>query len=407
MENSSDYDSESEVPPGQAGSDGYKPGYEVPLLTVVCLLGFTGNFMVWMVYSKPKYRKSNAAIYILSLAAGDILALVVVIFHITEFFPVTWSVLWAHDWQCALHRFFRFVGFNNTVLTMTAIAVDRYYAVRHPVAFKIRFTVKRTRIVVCGLWLLTLVVSAPFAFMFRSISRGGGGAQTYPGKLSFACKLVLSSYGDWFVTFKPIYLNGVLFYLPVVVTATLYVIIVLHVWRNNKFVSSQMGRSPYRNSHWKTAKTLLTVFVVYVACYILFVSYNLLAPFAPGLLSPQIKNVGLLLPYVNSCMNPMVYSFTNASFRKTCWETFCCEALVARCCSGANDKVRSGKESETCSSVAERIKADRPPMPTQIRVAVIPADSLLSVDKASQTGDIRMHDTKADYLAGQELATNI
>ncbi|XP_038076701.1 somatostatin receptor type 5-like [Patiria miniata] len=331
MANSTEWEmvseSETEDRPGQAGSDGYKPGYEVPLLTVVCLLGFTGNFLVWMIYSKPKYRKSNAAIYILSLAAGDILALVVVIFHITEFFPVTWPVLWGHDWQCALHRFFRFVGFNNTVLTMTAIAVDRYYAVRHPVAFKIRFTVKRTRIVIGTLWTLSLAAATPTIFMFQSIFGGSGQAVTYPGKINFACKLVLP-FGRWFKDFKAIYLNVVLFYLPVVITAALYVQIVIHVWRNNRFVRARMGRVPHRNSHWKTAKTLLTVFVVYVACYIILITYNLLAPYAPNLLPPQLKNVGLLLPYVNSCMNPIVYSFTNPSFRKACWDATRCRRLV-------------------------------------------------------------------------------
>ncbi|XP_022090348.1 somatostatin receptor type 5-like [Acanthaster planci] len=403
MENSSAHDREE--------SSGYQSSYEVPLLTVVCLLGFTGNSMVWTVYSKPKYRKSNAAIYILSLAAGDILALVVVVFHITEFFPITWPVLWAFDWQCSVHRFFRFVGFNNTVLTMTAIAVDRFYAVRHPVTFKTRFTVRRTRMVVGALWVVTLLVSAPFAVMFRSIYGGNGKAETYPGKLSFACKLVLSSFGDWFVTFKPIYLNVVLFYVPVIVTAALYVIIVLHVWKNNKFVSSQMGRSPHRNSHWKTAKTLLTVFVVYVTCYILFATYNLLAPLAPGLLPPQIKNVGLLLPFVNSCLNPIVYSFINPSFRKTCWETFCCSTL-AHFFPGTT-KAGSAMNCTTCSSgdVNERVEdkgAEPPLIPTQIRVAVISADCSFSAVKETQTGNgVLVNDSKPENPTGQCCNTNI
>ncbi|XP_022090155.1 allatostatin-A receptor-like [Acanthaster planci] len=330
--------------PDVAGSSGYQPGYEVPLLTVVCLLGFTGNFMVWTVYSKPKYRKSNAALYILSLAAGDILALVVVVFHITEFFPITWPVLWAFDWQCSVHRFFRFVGFNNTVLTMTAIAVDRFYAVRHPVAFRTRFTIKRTRIIIGTLWVMSLAAAVPTAFMFQSIFGGSGQAVTYPGKIPFACKLV-TPFGKWFKDFKAIYLNVVLFYLPVVITAALYVQIVLHVWKNNKFIRARMGQVPHRNSHWKTAKTLLTVFVVYVACYIILITYNVLAPYAPNLLSPQVKNAGLLLPYVNSCLNPIVYSFTNPSFRKACRGITRCR-LVIRADTSQTDGVNSSADDQ-------------------------------------------------------------
>ena len=50
---------------------GVTVNYELPLLVVVCILGFAGNLTTVLVYTKPRYAKSNAAVYILSLAAGE------------------------------------------------------------------------------------------------------------------------------------------------------------------------------------------------------------------------------------------------------------------------------------------------------------------------------------------------
>ncbi|XP_033642427.1 allatostatin-A receptor-like [Asterias rubens] len=324
----------------------------------------------------------QAVRHILILAAGDLLALVVVIFHITEFFPPTWPVLWAFDWQCSVHRFFRFVGFNNTVLTMTAIAVDRFYAVKHPVTFRTRITAKRTKVVVGALWVVSNLAAVPTAFMFQSKYGGVGKAVTYPGKINFACKLV-TPFGSWFKDFKSIYLNIVLFYLPVIVTAALYVLIVLHVWKNNKFIRSRLGRVPHRNSHWKTAKTLLTVFLVYVSCYILLITYNLLARYAPKVLPPDVKNVGLLLPYVNSCMNPIVYSFTNPSFRDACRTILHCKSSEPLTLTMAETPVKE-TEGNSSDDPVKYINGGLPHVPPPA-VAVIQTDFTL----CEKTGDER------------------
>ena len=44
--------------------------FEVPFLIVTCVLGYIGNFLVLLVYSRKKYRPFNAGLYILNLAVG-------------------------------------------------------------------------------------------------------------------------------------------------------------------------------------------------------------------------------------------------------------------------------------------------------------------------------------------------
>ncbi|XP_077998845.1 allatostatin-A receptor-like [Glandiceps talaboti] len=304
--------------------------FEVPFLVNICIIGFIGNLLVCMVYSQRRYRRSNASIYVLNLAAGDILALVVVVFHITEFFKPTWPFIWRSDWSCIVFRYLRFVGFNISIFTMVAIAIDRYFAICHPMKFKVMFTPRRTKFVVMSLWIIALITAVPTAFMFKAIYASSGQGITYKGKSPFACKLVLP-FGDWFKDFKPIYLNILLFYLPVLITSLAYTAVVYQVWKSTHKMSGKIGDHNFSNSHLKTARILFIVFVAYAISYILLSTYNIISRYHPSYnMHPMIKNVGLLLPYANSCMNPIIYSFVDARFRRACVDILCCRQQKRR-----------------------------------------------------------------------------
>ncbi|XP_038075523.1 nociceptin receptor-like [Patiria miniata] len=308
--------------------------FEVPFLFVVFVLGVVGNFFVLVVYSRKRYRRSNAALYILNLALGDMLALTVVLFHITEFFKVTWPTLWRTDLQCKVHRYFRFVAFDLTVFNMVAIAIDRYFAVVHPLRFRLMFTARRTKVICVVIWVLAFMAAIPTPFMFKAIYNNDTslGTVTYTGKLPFACK-VITPFGPWWPEFKSIYLNIVLFYVPTILTAVIYVIIIVTIKRTIRpLKKTTNGRSAdaanvslhQRFNSWKSARTLLVVFVAYVVCYGFFATYNVLFRYAKGLsVPPELYNLALLLPFANSCMNPIIYSFITASFRKACRELLC------------------------------------------------------------------------------------
>ncbi|XP_022104187.1 kappa-type opioid receptor-like [Acanthaster planci] len=305
--------------------------FEIPFLTSVFVLGLVGNLFVLVVYSRKRYRRSNAALYILNLALGDMLALAVVLFHITEFFKVTWPSLWRDDLQCKVHRYFRFVAFDLTVFNMVAIAIDRYFAVVHPLRFRLTFTARRTKIICVGIWFLAVLAAIPTPFMFEAFHNNDTSlvAVTYTGKLPFACKVVVP-FGPWWPEFKSVYLNIVLFYVPTILTVVIYVVIIVSIRRVNRpqhttgsnATDADLRRRKVKG--WKSARTLLVVFLAYVVCYGSFATYNVLSRYAPGAtVPPELYNVCLLLPFANSCMNPIIYSFVTSSFRKACRELLC------------------------------------------------------------------------------------
>ena len=111
----------------------------------------------------------------------------VVLFHVTEFFEVTWPVLWRADAQCQVHRYFRFVAFDLTVFSMVAIAIDRYFAVVHPLRFRLTFSDKRTKIICVAIWVLALAAAIPTPFMFKVGSRGMWDERVFQGSEFCIC----------------------------------------------------------------------------------------------------------------------------------------------------------------------------------------------------------------------------
>ena len=112
-------------------------------------------------------------------------------------------------------------------------------------------------------------------------------------------------------------MSFLLFFIPVTVTLILYGIIIIYMWRKRgarNLGVSKMAKS--RQVHWQITRTLLIVFLAYVACTILFATYTVMQRYG-WKIKPIVKNVGLLFPYINSCMNPFVYSVNSTEFRAT------------------------------------------------------------------------------------------
>ncbi|XP_033113647.1 thyrotropin-releasing hormone receptor-like isoform X2 [Anneissia japonica] len=141
--------------------------FEVPFLLAVIFIATIGNILVIVIYSKKALRKSNAALYVFNLAIGDLFAVGVAVFHVTEFYPSTWPILWRYNAQCILHRWCRYTAFNITVFLMVAIAVDRYYAVCQPIKFKTNCTLRRTKRIIGILWFLAILSTALQSYNFQ------------------------------------------------------------------------------------------------------------------------------------------------------------------------------------------------------------------------------------------------
>ncbi|KAJ8024444.1 Somatostatin receptor type 4 [Holothuria leucospilota] len=260
----------------------------------------------------PTFQDKKRPFLLLFLAADLVTLVAVVGIQLSEFFPKTWPVLWRNDSQCALHRFGRFLTNAVTVYIMIAISVDRYIAVVHPFSYKTECTPKRTKYVLVAIWLLCALLSIPAAIKFKTkfalldlkVDSGGD-----------ACFLDQSA-PVWFRYSLRLYLSFAFTLVPATITGLVYTVLLLHVWRHNREFSATIRSSKESSSlnQWKIAKVLLAVYLGFMFCYVPYLIFQFSISFryrVPG----TFANISILLPYANSCVNPVIYLLWSESFR--------------------------------------------------------------------------------------------
>ncbi|KAJ8036393.1 Somatostatin receptor type 4 [Holothuria leucospilota] len=294
---------------GVLSKDGF---VDVMVLITICITGIVGNSLVIIVYSVTTQKETTASLYMIHLAIADLFTLLAVVtLHVSQYFPQTWQVLWRYDFQCKLHRFGRFLATVTTVYIMVAIALDRYVAVIHPLVYRVHNSPKRTKRILACIWIGSALLASPVSFRFTTKYNADFKASAFQ---SDACQLERSPNYQIFFRF---YVCFILVLIPAIATGLVYSLLLIQVCRRNKdFLNgqhSQLAALSYLNQ-WKIAKTLFAVYIGYMVCYIPYFMFNFASVF-DYYFSYIFSNVALLLPFANSCVNPVFYTLLNDKFR--------------------------------------------------------------------------------------------
>ncbi|XP_035825968.1 QRFP-like peptide receptor [Aplysia californica] len=126
-------------------------------LTLV--LGLTGNLLV--IISVAKYRRMHNVtnIFLLSLASADLLL-------VTACVPVKFARFFSFTWQlgkvlCKGVHYLQNLTIICSVLNLTGLSLERYYAILHPMRAKCTCTVTLARRCVLLVWALSAVMASP------------------------------------------------------------------------------------------------------------------------------------------------------------------------------------------------------------------------------------------------------
>ncbi|XP_035989036.1 prolactin-releasing peptide receptor isoform X2 [Fundulus heteroclitus] len=130
----------------------------IPLYVLVVVVGVVGNYLLLYVICRTRKMHNVTNFFIGNLAFSDMLMCVTCV-------PFTLAYAFnPHGWvfgrsMCYLVFLIQPVTVYVSVFTLTAIAVDRYYATVHPL--KKRTTVATCAYVLTGIWLLSCGLVAP------------------------------------------------------------------------------------------------------------------------------------------------------------------------------------------------------------------------------------------------------
>ena len=132
---------------------------EAAILVCLILLAFVGNVLVCITVFKSACLRTIPNMFITNLAVSDILMAVVCM-------PISLHVLTSGKWPfssslCDMHGFFMFTFGIVSLVNMSAIAVNRYFALCRPFECKAIFTKINVLFMIAILWILPSVASVP------------------------------------------------------------------------------------------------------------------------------------------------------------------------------------------------------------------------------------------------------
>ncbi|XP_071448613.1 orexin receptor type 2-like [Hetaerina americana] len=253
--------------------------------------------------------------------------------------------LWLYgEAMCKLTYYLQGVSVGASVFTITAMSIDRYLAIRHPMAFRKVFNRKSTLMVIVVLWCVSLAIFVPLLWVRRTdrVVLGGEGelpplARTH----HFAFCLE-----DWPPSGSERRLYGVFCFVLVYAAPGTVVILAyalmgrslcaaanaaasgrhppfFHAGQNGtgRTQGSASCSSRVARERRRAARILLLLALLFAACWLPYNVLSLLLDLRPHPPPEELIMKAfpftLLLGHANSAINPVLYCFMTNNFRRT------------------------------------------------------------------------------------------
>ncbi|XP_026050931.1 trace amine-associated receptor 4-like [Carassius auratus] len=268
-----------------------------------------GNLLIIISVSHFKQLQCPTHLIVRSLAASDcLLGSLVMPYSMVRSVEGCWYL---GDFVCKVHSSLDMTFCTSSLLNLSLISVDRYWAICDPLRYKMRVTNNTVTVFITFLWLFSFVYC--FTVLFSGINAVG------------IEMLILQTYcvGNCVVFFNKqwgIIYPILTFFLPGTIMSSLYVKI-FHVARKHAKVMSERvtgGLKSQSSAHRerKAAKTLAIVIGVYLFCWLPIFTLAVLDPFFNYRTPAVVYDALFWFAYFNSACNPLIYGFFYPCFQK-------------------------------------------------------------------------------------------
>ncbi|KAL3869561.1 hypothetical protein ACJMK2_042229 [Sinanodonta woodiana] len=292
----------------------------VALYALTFLAGILGNALVCFVVWRNKNMRTVTNIFILNLSIGDLAVIIICL-------PSTLTVDVTETWffgqaLCKTNLFLQLVSVSVSVLTLSAISVERWYAICYPMSFK--STIKRARYIIILIWIISICIGIPELVV----------DDIFPFK---PFTIYLTSCRPGWEKYRQsaywIFIVLALYVVPLSFMAFTYTHIACVLWSKEipgTVERSQSSCSGIRTkissnreqveSRKKAAKMLIAVVFVFGVSYLPVHILNLLR-YTDSLktMAEMITYFSVIshyFPFLNSSINPVIYNFMSDKFRQ-------------------------------------------------------------------------------------------
>ncbi|XP_026720024.1 adenosine receptor A3 [Athene cunicularia] len=268
---------------------------------LVALSATLGNILVIWVVKLNSTFQNTTLYFIVSLALADIAVGILVV-------PLAIVVslgIRVHFYTCLFMCCLMVVFTNASILSLLAIAIDRYLRVKLPTRYKIITTERRVWWALGLCWSVSLLVGLVPMF---------GWNKAEPRDSDFLrCQFSSVMRMDYMVYFG--FFTWTL--VPLLIMCALYAEI-FHIIRTKLSQGTTRGAGGFYGQEFKTAKSLALVLFLFAISWLPLCIINCVSYFCPDCqIPPYLMYLGILLSHANSAMNPIVYACKIKKFKTT------------------------------------------------------------------------------------------
>ncbi|KAM9268401.1 adenosine receptor A3 [Morus bassanus] len=275
-------------------------GIYIGMECLIALFATLGNILVIWVVKLNSTFQNTTLYFIVSLALADI-AVGILVMPLAIVVSLGISV---HFYSCLFMCCLMVVFTNASILSLLAIAIDRYLRVKLPTRYKIITTERRVWWALGLCWSVSLL--AGLVPMF-----GWNKTKTEYLKCRFTSVMRM----DYMVYFG--FFTWTL--VPLLIMCALYVEI-FYIIRTKlrQGTTNVRGAGAFYGQEFKTAKSLALVLFLFAISWLPLCIINCIFYFYPKVqIPPYLMYLGILLSHANSAMNPIVYACKIKKFKNT------------------------------------------------------------------------------------------
>ena len=276
----------------------------------MALLG--NSIIIYVVQRHPKLR-TTFNMLIVNMAASDILDVITAVplsvaylFVSVKWFPGGFGVF-----LCKLLPFLAYLSMGASVLTLTVMTIDRYFAIVRPMRRPL--SKQLTMVAIILTWLISGAIFATELYKFRLFNDSG--------QVICAPRWVENIQDSHKITMFEKVIRFVLLYLvPLLTMAMFYSKIVLHLWkRKAPGVHIDKNQKRIEKQKRKVVTMLVTIVTLFAICWLPAHVNHFLLIFnlkVHSCLPPSLILTFYFLTHSNAAINPCLYLVFNESFRE-------------------------------------------------------------------------------------------
>ncbi|TNM86182.1 hypothetical protein fugu_008453 [Takifugu bimaculatus] len=285
-----------------------QPPWRVALWSVaysfVLAVAVFGNLIVIWIILAHKRMRTVTNYFILNLAFSD--ASMAAFNTLINFIYAAHGEWYFGKAYCKFHNFFPVTSVFASIYSMTAIAVDRYMAIIHPL--KPRLSAKATTGVIICIWSLAVVLAFPLCYFSTTL--------VLPHKT--VCFVAWPRSADDSFMYHIIVIVLV-YLLPLLVMAITYTIVGMTLWGGEIPGDSSDNYHGQLRAKRKVVKMMIIVVLTFALCWLPYHVYFIVTGLSKQLSKQkyiqQVYLSVLWLAMSSTMYNPIIYCCLNSRFR--------------------------------------------------------------------------------------------